>query len=168
MLFTFQYEELELRILRQPEEQHRARYMSEGSRGSVKDRSGKSHCTVAVSKIIFSRLHQARGKLVYIGTMPSGLPFLFGSGRTVGLPFLASWILSTSGFGDIRGYWQRPGHTSSAIPSDSGDRKERQLGDVVQGRSDRRWSTVLASGLTTREQDDCSVSVPYFLSNVHT
>jgi len=42
------YEELELRILRQPEEQHRARYMSEGSRGSVKDRSGKSHCTVAL------------------------------------------------------------------------------------------------------------------------
>jgi nuclear factor of activated T-cells 5 len=42
------YEELELRILRQPEEQHRARYMSEGSRGSVKDRSGKSHVTVAL------------------------------------------------------------------------------------------------------------------------
>lgn len=42
------YEELELRITRQPEEQHRARYMSEGSRGSVKDRSGKSHVTVAL------------------------------------------------------------------------------------------------------------------------
>ncbi|XP_064640101.1 nuclear factor of activated T-cells 5-like isoform X2 [Lineus longissimus] len=36
----------ELKILAQPEEQHRARYMTEGSRGSVKDTSGQSHPTV--------------------------------------------------------------------------------------------------------------------------
>jgi hypothetical protein len=37
-----------LRITRQPEEQHRARYLSEGSRGAIKDRSGTSHCTIQV------------------------------------------------------------------------------------------------------------------------
>lgn len=37
-----------LRITRQPEEQHRARYLSEGSRGAIKDRSGTSHCAVQV------------------------------------------------------------------------------------------------------------------------
>lgn len=36
-------------IVRQPEEQHRARYLSEGSRGAIKDRSGSSHCTIQVS-----------------------------------------------------------------------------------------------------------------------
>ncbi|KAH7728555.1 NFAT protein [Aphelenchoides avenae] len=35
-------------IVRQPEEQHRARYLSEGSRGAIKDRSGSSHCTIQV------------------------------------------------------------------------------------------------------------------------
>ncbi|KHN75079.1 Nuclear factor of activated T-cells 5 [Toxocara canis] len=33
-------------ITRQPEEQHRARYLSEGSRGAIKDRSGTSYCTI--------------------------------------------------------------------------------------------------------------------------
>ncbi|XP_054154235.1 nuclear factor of activated T-cells 5-like [Oppia nitens] len=36
----------ELKILSQPEEQHRARYMTEGSRGAIKDRSGLSHPVV--------------------------------------------------------------------------------------------------------------------------
>uniref|UniRef100_A0A0N4ZEW1 RHD domain-containing protein n=1 Tax=Parastrongyloides trichosuri TaxID=131310 RepID=A0A0N4ZEW1_PARTI len=36
----------QLLILKQPEETHRARYLSEGSRGSIKDRSGFSHCTI--------------------------------------------------------------------------------------------------------------------------
>uniref|UniRef100_A0A0N5BN09 RHD domain-containing protein n=1 Tax=Strongyloides papillosus TaxID=174720 RepID=A0A0N5BN09_STREA len=36
----------QLVILKQPEETHRARYLSEGSRGSIKDRSGFSHCTI--------------------------------------------------------------------------------------------------------------------------
>ncbi|VDM37295.1 unnamed protein product [Toxocara canis] len=35
-------------ITRQPEEQHRARYLSEGSRGAIKDRSGTSYCTIQV------------------------------------------------------------------------------------------------------------------------
>lgn len=35
-----------LSFLRQPELQHRARYMSEGSRGAVKGRHGKSHPTI--------------------------------------------------------------------------------------------------------------------------
>jgi nuclear factor of activated T-cells 5 len=33
----------ELKILSQPEEQHRARYLTEGSRGAIKDKSGLSH-----------------------------------------------------------------------------------------------------------------------------
>lgn len=37
---------LELRILSQPEEQHRARYLTEGSRGSIKDRRGTGFPTV--------------------------------------------------------------------------------------------------------------------------
>ncbi|RWS29860.1 nuclear factor of activated T-cells 5-like protein [Leptotrombidium deliense] len=36
----------ELRIISQPEEQHRARYLTEGSRGSIKDRSGTGHPVV--------------------------------------------------------------------------------------------------------------------------
>ncbi|CAD5206346.1 unnamed protein product [Bursaphelenchus okinawaensis] len=36
----------QISVLKQPEEQHRARYLSEGSRGAIKDRSGTSHCTI--------------------------------------------------------------------------------------------------------------------------
>jgi len=39
----------ELRILSQPEEQHRARYLTEGSRGSVKNRNGQAFPAVKVS-----------------------------------------------------------------------------------------------------------------------
>lgn len=38
----------ELRILVQPETQHRARYLTEGSRGSVKDRTQQGFPTVKV------------------------------------------------------------------------------------------------------------------------
>uniref|UniRef100_A0A7E4ZWN1 RHD domain-containing protein n=1 Tax=Panagrellus redivivus TaxID=6233 RepID=A0A7E4ZWN1_PANRE len=38
-----------LSVIRQPEEQHRARYLSEGSRGAIKDRSGTSNCTVQLT-----------------------------------------------------------------------------------------------------------------------
>lgn len=38
----------ELRILDQPEEQHRARYLTEGSRGAVKNRSQQGHPVVQV------------------------------------------------------------------------------------------------------------------------
>uniref|UniRef100_A0A0P4VSZ2 RHD domain-containing protein n=1 Tax=Scylla olivacea TaxID=85551 RepID=A0A0P4VSZ2_SCYOL len=37
---------VELKLVTQPEEQHRARYQTEGSRGAVKDRSGSGHPTV--------------------------------------------------------------------------------------------------------------------------
>ncbi|XP_045604319.1 nuclear factor of activated T-cells 5 isoform X2 [Procambarus clarkii] len=37
---------MELKLISQPEEQHRARYQTEGSRGAVKDRSGLGHPTV--------------------------------------------------------------------------------------------------------------------------
>jgi len=36
-------------IAKQPEEQHRARYLSEGSRGAIKDRNGSSHCTIQLT-----------------------------------------------------------------------------------------------------------------------
>ncbi|KAI1295513.1 Nuclear factor of activated T-cells 5 [Halotydeus destructor] len=36
----------ELKIINQPEEQHRARYLTEGSRGSIKDKSGLGHPVV--------------------------------------------------------------------------------------------------------------------------
>lgn len=35
-----------------PEEQHRARYASEGSRGAIKDRSGTSYCTIQVGIVL--------------------------------------------------------------------------------------------------------------------
>uniref|UniRef100_A0A1I7RKX7 RHD domain-containing protein n=1 Tax=Bursaphelenchus xylophilus TaxID=6326 RepID=A0A1I7RKX7_BURXY len=37
---------IEIVVIKQPEEQHRARYLSEGSRGAIKDRNGSSHCTI--------------------------------------------------------------------------------------------------------------------------
>ena len=39
----------ELKILVQPETQHRARYLTEGSRGSVKDRTQQGFPTVKVN-----------------------------------------------------------------------------------------------------------------------
>ena len=38
----------ELQIVSQPEEQHRARYLTEGSRGAVKDRSQQNYPVVKV------------------------------------------------------------------------------------------------------------------------
>lgn len=42
---------IQLQILNQPEQQHRARYQTEGSRGAVKDRTGNSFPMVKVRKI---------------------------------------------------------------------------------------------------------------------
>ena len=42
----------ELRIEVQPEEWHRARYLTEGSRGAVKDRSGEGFPVVKVNTTI--------------------------------------------------------------------------------------------------------------------
>lgn len=39
---------IQLQILNQPEQQHRARYQTEGSRGAVKDRTGNSFPVVKV------------------------------------------------------------------------------------------------------------------------
>ena len=39
----------ELRMLAQPEEQHRARYLTEGSRGAVKDRSQQGYPVIKVT-----------------------------------------------------------------------------------------------------------------------
>jgi len=44
----------ELKIMRQPEEQHRARYLTEGSRGTVKDKTQQSHPTVKVHFVLFN------------------------------------------------------------------------------------------------------------------
>lgn len=41
---------VQLQILNQPEQQHRARYQTEGSRGAVKDRTGNSFPVVKVSR----------------------------------------------------------------------------------------------------------------------
>ena len=38
----------ELKILEQPEQQHRARYLTEGSRGAIKDKSQEGHPVVKV------------------------------------------------------------------------------------------------------------------------
>ena len=42
----------DLKIIRQPEEQHRARYLTEGSRGTVKDKTQQSHPTVKVHSFL--------------------------------------------------------------------------------------------------------------------
>ncbi|KAK8777431.1 hypothetical protein V5799_029225 [Amblyomma americanum] len=55
--------DVELKILSQPEEQHRARYLTEGSRGAVKDRTGMGFPTVKLAGL------QEQVKLqVFIGT----------------------------------------------------------------------------------------------------
>uniref|UniRef100_A0A6B0VCU6 Putative nuclear factor of activated t-cells n=1 Tax=Ixodes ricinus TaxID=34613 RepID=A0A6B0VCU6_IXORI len=55
--------DVELKILSQPEEQHRARYLTEGSRGAVKDRTGMGFPTVKLVGL------QEQVKLqVFIGT----------------------------------------------------------------------------------------------------
>lgn len=55
--------DVELKILSQPEEQHRARYLTEGSRGAVKDRTGMGFPTVKLTGL------QEQVKLqVFIGT----------------------------------------------------------------------------------------------------
>lgn len=43
----------ELKILIQPEDQHRARYMTEGSRGAIKDKSQQGHPMVKVSALLY-------------------------------------------------------------------------------------------------------------------
>lgn len=48
MAFPSKLLNYELKILKQPEEQHRARYLTEGSRGTVKDKTGQGHPTVKV------------------------------------------------------------------------------------------------------------------------
>lgn len=47
----------ELKIVVQPETQHRARYLTEGSRGSVKDRTQQGFPTVKVL-ILFSNVQR--------------------------------------------------------------------------------------------------------------
>jgi hypothetical protein len=44
-----------LEIINQPETQHRARYLTEGSRGAIKDRSGEGYPVVKVRRSQFSR-----------------------------------------------------------------------------------------------------------------
>ena len=46
----------ELIVLQQPEDQHRARYMTEGSRGAVKDKSGNGYPMVKVLLALYSPL----------------------------------------------------------------------------------------------------------------
>lgn len=55
--------DVELKILSQPEEQHRARYLTEGSRGAVKDRTGMGFPTVKLTG-----LQEQVKLLVFIGT----------------------------------------------------------------------------------------------------
>ena len=43
----------ELKILEQPEQQHRARYLTEGSRGAIKDKSQDGHPVVKVFMFMF-------------------------------------------------------------------------------------------------------------------
>jgi hypothetical protein len=49
MTFPAKVGPYELKIIRQPEDQHRARYLTEGSRGTVKDKSQQSHPTIKVT-----------------------------------------------------------------------------------------------------------------------
>ena len=51
MQYPSKREGKELKILVQPETQHRARYLTEGSRGSVKDRTQQGFPTIKVSTL---------------------------------------------------------------------------------------------------------------------
>lgn len=50
--FPARTQQYELRIISQPEEQHRARYLTEGSRGAVKDRSQQAHPVIKVGLFV--------------------------------------------------------------------------------------------------------------------
>lgn len=54
--FPAKHKNCELKIMVQPENQHRARYLTEGSRGSVKDQSQQGYPTVKVGVICISCL----------------------------------------------------------------------------------------------------------------
>uniref|UniRef100_A0A183C270 RHD_dimer domain-containing protein n=1 Tax=Globodera pallida TaxID=36090 RepID=A0A183C270_GLOPA len=58
--------ECKLVVLRQPEEQHRARYASEGSRGAIKDRSGTSFCTIQLLERLEVMLRPENGMVVVL------------------------------------------------------------------------------------------------------
>ncbi|ELT87926.1 hypothetical protein CAPTEDRAFT_175869 [Capitella teleta] len=47
--FPWKNSKYELQILSQPEDQHRARYLTEGSRGAVKDITGQSHPMIKIN-----------------------------------------------------------------------------------------------------------------------
>jgi hypothetical protein len=61
----------ELRILAQPEEQHRARYLTEGSRGAVKDRSGQGYPIIKVRFLVSKRKW---GTFIFVCMRPSVCP----------------------------------------------------------------------------------------------
>ena len=56
-----------MRILKQPECQHRARYLTEGSRGSVKDKTGTGFPTVKLEGCVKPVKLQ-----IYVGSEKSG------------------------------------------------------------------------------------------------
>ena len=58
-----------LRVVKQPESQHRARYLTEGSRGSVKDQTGSGFPTVALEGCAKPAKLQ-----IYVGSETSGEP----------------------------------------------------------------------------------------------
>ncbi|KAG5878493.1 hypothetical protein JTB14_010277 [Gonioctena quinquepunctata] len=64
LLSSSRYMEASLTILKQPEQQHRARYQTEGSRGAVKDREGNGFPIVSTDWILqasnFTGLHWNR------------------------------------------------------------------------------------------------------------
>ena len=55
-----------LSLAREPETRHRARYQTEGSRGAVKDSTGKTSPQVVVSQVANSRLALYRHRHVLI------------------------------------------------------------------------------------------------------
>uniref|UniRef100_A0A915MRF4 RHD domain-containing protein n=1 Tax=Meloidogyne javanica TaxID=6303 RepID=A0A915MRF4_MELJA len=65
----------ELVVIRQPEEQHRARYASEGSRGAVKDRSGTSYCSIQLNGYYRpTRVEILAAEREYSSNVPSFVP----------------------------------------------------------------------------------------------
>ncbi|XP_057657150.1 uncharacterized protein LOC130894380 isoform X1 [Diorhabda carinulata] len=63
LMATSRYSNVSLQILKQPEQQHRARYQTEGSRGAVKDREGNGFPVVQLLNY-----YQPATLQVYIGT----------------------------------------------------------------------------------------------------
>jgi len=90
----------ELKILQQPEEQHRARYLTEGSRGAIKDKSGTGHPVI---------------KLTGFNKGPVKLQCFIGHDKHIGTPHLFYQASKITGKNSTRCYTNKVDGTTVVV-----------------------------------------------------